>query len=251
MAAKSLSELRKMDRNQIDRIKKDDLINIILAPEPATQGTTDELLAELIAEIRGQRTEIRELKESFAASEEKLNSRINELESRSDKKDQIILKQQQFCESVDQTLRETKLVLLGVPDESESLDGATSEDAKVAKVWEAIGNPAPIQSHVRLGRAGAGRRRPVLVHVASRAHRDAVLDKAKRLKDDQREELKKIYIKRDEHPAFRREWNRLRTLVRTEQARPENVNCNIRLDTKERKVFRDDVEIASWGILSF
>ena len=72
--AKSLQDLRKLDRSQITRLTKDDLINAILAtpdPQDQTQLGNDHVLT-LIAEIRGLREafqknvdEIRELKENI------------------------------------------------------------------------------------------------------------------------------------------------------------------------------------------
>ena len=249
--AKSLAELRQLDRSQISRITKDDLINAILTPVSTDNASIEGKLAELIAEIREQRTEIRELKQSFADTEARLNSRINDLESQAKVRDDLLKNQQDFCESVDRELRETKLVILGVPDENESLDGATTEDTKLAKVWDAVGESPVVVSHKRLGRPDGQRRRPILVKVTTGAERDNILSKSRRLKEDGRDEVKKIFIKRDEHPAIRREWNRLRAVVRSELAKPENSGCNIRLDVKQRKVYKDESVIDSWRMFSF
>ena len=249
--AKSLADLRRLDRSQISRITKEDLINAILTPESTDTVSIEGKLAELITEIREQRTEIRELKQSFADTEARLNARINDLESRAKGRDIILRNQQEFCESVDRELRETKLVILGVPDENESLDGATTEDAKLAKVWDAVGESPAVVSHKRLGRPDGQRRRPILVKVTTGAERDNILSKSRKLKEDRREEVKKIFIKRDEHPAIRKEWSRLRAVVRSESNKPENTGCNIRLDVKERKIFKDETVIDSWRMLSF
>ena len=68
-------------------------------------------------------------------------------------------------------------MLLGVPDESESLDGATTGKDRVMKVWDAAGITCDIKSTRRLGKTGGSRNRPVLVVVESRAVRDAALEK--------------------------------------------------------------------------
>ena len=58
-------------------------------------------------------------------------------------------------------------------------------------------------------------------------------------------------MKKDVHPSVRNEWKRLRDAERTEKDRPENVGCVIRLDVRERKLYRDDVVIDKWNPLFF
>ena len=52
----------------------------------------------------------------------------------------------------------------------ESLEGATTDDAKIKKVWTTIGSSTDVRAARRLGEAGR-RRRPILVMVASREDR--------------------------------------------------------------------------------
>lgn len=85
----------------------------------------------------------------------------------------------------------------------------------------------------RLGSSSSsGRRRPILVTVASREERDILLDKAKRLKTCE-EPFKKIFIKEDVHPSVRAEWRRLWEAEKREKERSENVGCNIYLNVRE------------------
>ena len=120
------------------------------------------------------------------------------------------------------------------------------DKTKLAKVWESIGESCVVQAHQE-----AGRSRPILVTVAKREERDAVIGRAKQLKNDAREPFSKIFIKKDTHPAVRREWGRLWNVVRVEKARPENLHVDVRLDPRERKVYRGDVVIASWDASNF
>ncbi len=94
----------------------------------------------------------------------------------------MIARQQRFLEDIDRKARECNLVLLGIPEEQESLDGATTEVAKIQKVLTTIGSSVGVRSFRRLGKRGQ-RRRPILVTVASRKDRDAVFERAKRLKN--------------------------------------------------------------------
>ena len=55
-----------------------------------------------------------------------------------------------------------------------------------------------------------------------------------------------IYVKKDLHPATRKEWKRLRDVVAAEKAKPVNQGCAITLDYKSRQVTRDGVVIDKW-----
>ena len=80
--------------------------------------------------------------------------------------------------------------------------------------------------------------------------RGGILDQAKNLKT-RSEPYSKIYVKKDVHPSVRKEWQRLRDAEKTERDRPENVGCVVRLDTRERKLYRDGCVIDSWRPQSF
>ena len=60
-----------------------------------------------------------------------------------------------------------------------------------------------------------------------------------------------MYVKKDLHPAVREEWKRLHTVQATEKNRPENQGCHIRLDVKERKLYRDGIVIDEWKLNYF
>ena len=49
----------------------------------------------------------------------------------------------------------------------------------------------------------------------------------------------KVFVKTDDHPLVRKEWNRLREVARKEKSAPINVRCIIKLDYKKKAVTRD------------
>lgn len=127
-----------------------------------------------------------------------------------------------------------------------SLEGETSDLGKLQKVLSKIGEVPEVKSCRRLGRGEAGaRKRPILVTLSSREARDRVLGGTRRLKEAGAP-YERIFVKKDVHPSVRNEWKRLRDVEAAEKARPENVGCVVRLDTRERKVYRDNVLIDSW-----
>ena len=175
-----------------------------------------------------------------------------------DKQAAIIGKQQNYLEMLDRKERERNLVFLGIPEEPEVLEEATTDDEKVRKILDLVRiSLNGVLSQRRLGRsdnnqaingeAGPRRKnRPILVIVKSKAERDNILDKAKALKNAG-DVYRRIFIKKDVHPSVRNEWQRLRNVEKEEKERPENVGCVVYLDARQRKVFRDGVVIDSWN----
>lgn len=239
--AKSLSELSKLNRGQLVRMTKDDLIESIMS----IQGQDETLLLTLTGKLDTLTSEIASLKVAVTSPESVINKKLENLQAQVDKQAEIMSKQQRFLETLDRKERESNLVFLGVPDENESLDGRTTDERKVTKILEQIGVNENIRSHRRLGNSAGDRKRPILVTVASKDVRDKILEKTKALKEAG-EVYHRIYIKRDVHPSVRAEWKRLREAERKEKERPENVGCVIRLDTKERNLYRDRVIIDTW-----
>ena len=81
--------------------------------------------------------------------------------------------------------------------------------------------------------------RPLLVITNSIIEAKVVLEYASKLKESTKEEHRKVYIKKDLHPAIRREWKRLRDHAKQEREAPANVGCVIKVDYKKRAVTKD------------
>lgn len=240
--AKSLAELRRMNRGQLGRVTKEDLIDSILA----INERDDNLILTLTEKLDALVTEVAGLKTAVTSPESVINKKLENLQKQVDKQADIIAKQQRFLETLDRKERESNLVILGVPDENETLDGGATDESKLRKIWEKVEVNEEIRSHKRLGNRVDNRKRPILLSLASKEVRDKILEKASKLKE-LGEVYSKIYIKRDVHPSVRNEWKRLRDAERSEKERPENVGCVIRLDTRERKLYRDGIVIDSWN----
>ena len=122
--AKSVNELRKMQRSQLVRINKEDLIESILAaPDPSVT-----LVKDLMERMNALASEVKELRKEVAAPDSYIHRRYDELKAQVDKQADIIAKQQHYLEVLDRKERENNLIVTGVPDESESLEGGTSDD---------------------------------------------------------------------------------------------------------------------------
>ena len=241
--AKSLKELRKLQRNQLKGVNKDEIIDAILAAEDdaAVSARQDSKLDQIVKELE-------ELRTIISSQENSAKVQIKELTDVIKKQSEVILQHQLFLEQLDRKNRENNLVLFGIPDEQSAFDGGTSEEDKIQKVLGIVeaDSDAVVRSHRMLGRpdqVNNNRPRPVLIRVDSKFIRDKVLEKAKKLKD-LNDPFKKVYIKKDSHPEVRKEWKRLRDAEEAETR--NNVGCDIRLDFKQRVLYKDGCIIDKW-----
>ena len=213
--AKSLLYLCQMQRNQLTRINKEDLIEAILsAPERSSDDSLKAVTEQLNTLVQG----ISDLKKAITSQDSAVNKKVNDLQMQVNTQAEIIKNQQRFLEMLDRKDRECNVVILGVPDEHESLEKATSDDAKLSKIWDALALPKEVTSFRRLGNGntsrGHDRKRPILVTLPTRNGRDTLLEKAKMLKTSG-QHYSHIYIKKDIHPNVRAEWKRLRDAEKT------------------------------------
>ena len=245
--ADKLVDLLKMSRSQMNGYKKDEIIEILEAASASGVSGNNIDISALTDSIKTLTDEIKDLKTSLNDYKTETSKQIDEMKDQLSKQNDIIAKQQLYLEKIDRKERECNLVILGVPENNEALCGATSDTDKLKKVWDTAGITCSIKSFKRIG--NPDKRRPLLVVVNSRDDRDAALEKAKSLKDN--EVFKKIFIKKDTHPSVRAEWTRLHEVVRLEKSRSENTGCDIRIDFKTRKVYKDRNIIDQWNMQGF
>ncbi len=242
--ARPLSELRKIPRGQLARINKDELIDSILAAQDTEESP---MLKAMDAKLSNVMAEVAELKAAVTSPDSFITRKFKEMEGKISKQAEIISQQQRFLEVLDRREREDNVVVLGLPDESEALEGAVTDVDKMNRVWDKMGVPRVACQHRRLGTQGNNnRKRPLLLTIRDKELRSRVLSNAKNLKTAG-ESYSRIYVKKDVHPGVRKEWERLREAERREKERPENVGCEVKLDTRERKLYRDGEVIDGWN----
>ena len=236
-----------MTKTQLDKLNKGTLVECLLELAKDSDNSLASLEKKLEEKLNSICNEIVSLNETVRAK----NELIDSLKTRLDKQDEIIAKQQRSLESLDRERRENKVVVTGVPDANESLDGATDDESKLRKVLDALGAEVTPKAFIRLGKEPqAGRRRPLLVTLESKAQRDRVLSKTPTLKN-RGGDFARIFVKKDSHPNVRAEWTRLFKAEQDEKKRPENVGCVIKLDFKQRQLLRDGIVIDSWNPAPF
>lgn len=190
---------------------------------------TNAVLLEEIKRLGGEITQLKGLRDE-----------VKRLSTRPDEAYKIIDHQQKFLETLDARERRRNIIITGLRE-----GGDSGDVDKVRTVLCAIGlqNDARVQPDSweikRLGRVSQGRTRPLLVALNDSGIQDKVLERAKDLKGAEGD-LAAVYIKKDLHPAVRKEMARLREREKQEKSKPENVGTNIRYDWKNRVLVRDN-----------
>ena len=172
----------------------------------------DEGSASISKTLNEMIEELDKIKKLVVSPTSVINKKMDALEAKIDNQADIICKQQPYLEALDRKKRRANIVILGIPDEQESLSGAVDNENKLNKVWEKLGVNNVVGTHRRLGvtaQDGMNRRcRPILLTLKDESQRQHILKRAKNLKTAG-EDFKKIYVKKDIHPAVRKEWKRL------------------------------------------
>lgn len=226
--ALSATEINKLTATQLKCA-----LRTIVAHQPDEEQPPNSELLEEIRNIREDLAAMKEMKKEIAS----LNTRLDEAYM-------IIHQQNRFLESLDAKERVRNLVITGVSEDDDGL--GTTDGEKIKTVLEAAGYAGTIRTDVwvtkRLGQLDARRRRPIHVTLESQDQRSDILRVAKNLKDKGRD-FERIYVKKDVHPAVRREMTRLRNRENDEKQKPDNQGVEITYDWRRRVLLRDGVVI--------
>ena len=158
---------------------------------------------------------------------------------------QTVTQQQKFMEELDRKERSKNIVITGV-SESKDLEEAHTDVQKCERILEKIGVSGISYTHKRIGKQIDHRDRPLLLECVSATEKENILANTSALKQAG-PAYQKVFVKKDIHPAVRREWWRLKDAEKKEKEKPENVGCSIHLDTKQRVLLRDGNVIDRWS----
>jgi hypothetical protein len=238
---KSLAELKAMcgKGDKLRAVTKETIENILLSQDTDPGGQDSDNENDPVKLLRNLTKDVKSMKDTNMRIVAALN-KIDGLETKVEQLQEdnrlcygIITQQQMFLESLDARDRGKNIVITGIEETVNDLGGNDSE--KVHSVLQEIGEQVDRDSFTtkRLGRNNDRNRRPLLVTLPSKNMRQNILEKAKLLKEKQ-DPYKKVYIKKDVHPAMRRELDRLRKREREEKANPNNHHKDIIYDHKQR-----------------
>ena len=219
----------------------------------------DNLSSIILSELRDMR---QDYDEHSATIEESVSSittqcsmgskRVDEVEKFIEKQKVTMLNMQIALEQVFAHQRASNLIVHGVPE-----DTGLSDVQLVKWMFTLVENEKGLISVKRLGAAQDFRNsRPLIVICESPEQRNGIVRNGKMLKDAGKKEYgegiciewNNVYVKKDVHPAIRKEWGRLRSVEKTEKEKPENSDCEIYLDHKSRQLLKDGIVIDSWSM---
>jgi hypothetical protein len=165
-----------------------------------------------------------------------------------------LTQQQRFLNTVDAERRASNIIITGVMESGEggiALQyndvSAVTDMEKVCLLMQVLGtNHTEITSVQRLGELQEDqedqRPRPIKVVLKEKQDRKPILSNAKKLKEAG-EMFSKIYINKDMHPGERKEWSRIRKVIKEERARPDNHGRNVVFDYKNHNVLVDGLVV--------
>lgn len=231
--------VRELGSNEINRMTNPQLKRALTALLNS-ERSEDPPNAVLLNELRSLREEIAEVKE--------LKKEVQRLSEGLDNAFKIIHNQQLYLEALDNKERRCNLVITGLSEDPDETGETDSE--KVVKVLQTAGYAETMDPErwemKRLGQVNDRRRRPLLIKVENQMKRDGLLRVARNLKES-REPFSTVYMKKDTHPAVRKEYARLRKREQEEREKPVNAGATISYDRKNRVLLRDGVVIDKYS----
>ncbi len=210
----------------------------------------DQAIPNLLRTLTDEMKLLRESNQNVVTALERITKVENDIASMKadqEKIHEIIRNQQVFMETIDSRERQCNLIITGLPETAGSL--ADNDEGRVMKVIGIVNDAIKQEDIVeakRLGAAGEGKKRPLLVRLSDKKKRDSIVENSKALKafqGDDKEVIQQVYVKKDIHPALRKEYDRLRKVLRLERTKAENEGTNISYDSRRRVVTRDGLVI--------
>lgn len=212
-----------------------------------SRSRTDASMAQIASQLQklleGQNTTLNTVTR-LESKLDRLEKENTELRKEMDQVWTVVEGQQRALEKMDSERRANRLVIFGLPNKK--WNNAETDHDKVAKLIEIANGPADkVTSCKRIGKSDdPSKVRPILVVMEDNSARNAVVTGAKNAATEPT--CANIKVKKDVHPAVRREWGRLYGVYDREKNDPGNLGRNIVFDKQQRCIMRDDVKIDSW-----
>ena len=217
---------------------------IPVIPEEMANKTGAELSARDIytivtSAIQTTNKKIDELNKNVNDKIELLQNRVTILETENEKNDEeistlkhTVVNIQKSLNTVDQGERSKKAIIQHLPEtdmDGENGEKLESDMAKIQQICKFMEYNLEELEHFDFNRIGPEREgipRMVKVQFQNMVDRDAFVKNAKNLKDVP-EVWEKVYVKKDQHPVYINENNRLRAKKKKLEKMPENANKTV------------------------
>ena len=181
--------------------------------------------------------------ESQNAKIELLKANVKEKEQTIETLSQIVINMQASLNKIDSETRITNIMVSGLSEDTitENAVELSNDVEKVERLFEVMElDPTTISTvntlqMSRIGQPNNSMARLLKINVNSKTSRDAILDKAKLLKN-RNEPWKKVYVKKDVHIVYAKENQRLNK--RRKELREKNPNSDVKI--LDGKLLLDD-----------
>ena len=232
---------------ELHKMKKEDLVKLLQERENPG-GERQDTMTMVLEEMRMIKDEIKKSNEIVMTTLRRMDALEEEVKDLKQEKEELVRlleSHQTFLESVDSKERQCNIIVTGLRENSDAF--GENDKEKVAKILENIGasvDPERVKSR-RLGKLDESRemqKRTLLMSLPDKETRDDILTKAKELKKYkgvEQQQISKVYLKKDVHPMWRKEKERLQKVVRDEKKKAINAGVEIKYDHKRRAVLRD------------
>lgn len=243
--------LRKKSTAELKRMNKEELVAAVT--ELINSEGVDVSNAAILEEVRGMRKDfddhllsVNESVRELSETSKKTVEEVSELKKSVNLQKDTLLNQQIAIEQLFARERAANVIIYGLKEDT------GISDKELIGLMSAVVEVEDIPTvFKRIGTSGT---RPILITCDGANQRKSLLENSKKLKIAGEKEYengvkinwKDVFIKKDVHPAIRKEWGRLRTVEKNEKAKPENEGCEIKLDNSTRQVLRDGIVIDSW-----
>ena len=195
--------------------------------KPVNELNVDELVTLITRTIQPVKDDLALIRQELSEKTKAHNNRLKLLEAdvqqkqeRIDGLESTVIEMQKFINTIDHEERRTNIIVTGLsestiqaPDEDESGTALDNDNEKMKVIIDAIkGNErfdVDTWTISRIGRARDGSNRAIKIVTTSPDERDKVLSLASKLKT-QPETWSKVYLKKDLHPVYAKENQRMR-----------------------------------------
>jgi hypothetical protein len=238
-------ELRVTDR--IDKLESTLETKLLSKLNPSIEAKVQEAVAEANTGLSAKLGDTVSRITNLEQHKELINAELQQLKEENQQITESLMNHQKYLEGLEARKRAGNIIITGLPEGDINIGGMTynSDEDKVEKLLDEIGQPLVMVGEcIRLGQVNTTNTRPRILKVTLRNAEDrkGILQNTNQLKEKE-PPLNTIYIKKDVHPAVRKELGRLRQVVKDEKKRAENEGRTVSYDAANRCVKVDETVI--------
>ena len=225
-------------------------LNEELLNKPMSEITVREIIGIINTVNQPINNKLEEICKEFDAKLSRLQTRVEFLEAENIRKNEesgtlksIIVNMQKCLNRIDGNGRNLNIIISGLSEKDIKVENSqdqnqqllATDENKIAWLLRFIGNEKFVNEELknckieRLGKERTEKKRTIKMSVPSVQVRDEILKSAKKLKTGP-DDISNVYIKKDQHPVYIAENNRMRKKMFELRQKEENIDKNIKIE---------------------